>query len=174
MDGVVDLGMNRHPQSSSGSLGVAKQYSHSSFHRNCFKMLKSPDRSHPLYRISGAAIVLAIQIGTALGMTTVPASAQNCRSSSYIPGTGHITVQRSDGATVSIQAGNRNYARTAHLWINNNYIGQYNIPFSLADGEIQVRFRMLQRLETWNGEVRQVYKPVPYVVVCGNWSGYLP
>jgi hypothetical protein len=136
-------------------------------------MLKSPDRSHPLNRMSKAAIVLAIQIGTTLGMT-VPASAQSCRSSSYIPGTGHITVQRADGATVSIQAGNRNYARTAHLWINNNYSGQHNIPFSLADGEIQVKFRMLQRLETHLGEVRQVYKPVPYVVVCGNWSGYLP
>lgn len=137
-------------------------------------MLNSHNRSHPLNRISMTAIVLAIQIGTALGMTAIPASAQNCRSSSYIPGTGHITVQRADGNTVSLQAGNRNYARTAHLWINNNYIGQYNIPFSLADGEIAVKFRMLQRLETWNGEVRQVYKPVPYVVVCGSWSGYLP
>lgn len=137
-------------------------------------MLKSPDRSHPLNRMSAAAIVLAIQIGTVLGMTAIPASAQNCRSSSYIPGTGHITVQRADGNTVSLQAGNRNYARTAHLWINNNYIGQYNIPFSLADGEIQVKFRMQYKLETWGGEVRQVYKPVPYVVVCGNWSGYLP
>jgi hypothetical protein len=137
-------------------------------------MLKLPDRSHPLNRMSKAAIVLSIQIGTVLSMTTIPATAQSCRSSSYIPGTSAITVQRADGATVSIQAGNRNYARTAHLWINNNYSGQHNIPFSLADGQIQVKFRMLQRLETWNGEVRQVYKPVPYVVVCGNWSGYLP
>jgi hypothetical protein len=137
-------------------------------------MLKLPDRSNPLNRMSAAAIVLVIQIGTALGMTAIPASAQNCRSSSYIPGTGHITVQRADGNTVSLQAGNRNYARTAHLWINNNYIGQYNIPFSLADGEIAVKFRMLQRFEIHLGEVRQVYKPVSYVVVCGNWSGYLP
>jgi hypothetical protein len=137
-------------------------------------MLKLPDRSHPLNRISTTAIMLAVQIGTALGMTAIPARAQNCRSSSYLPGTGHITVQRADGHTVSLQSSNRNYARTANLWINNNYIGEYNIPFSLADDEIAVKFRMQYRLETVNGEVRQVYKPVAYVVVCGSWSGYLP
>lgn len=137
-------------------------------------MLKSHNRSHPLNRMSAAAIVLAIQIGTALGMTAIPASAQNCRSSSYIPGTSPITVQRADGNTVSLQASNRNYAPTAHLWINNNYIGEYKIPFSLADDEIAVKFRMLQRFEIVGGEVRQVYKPVPHVVVCGTWSGYLP
>jgi hypothetical protein len=137
-------------------------------------MLKSQNRSNHLNRIATTAILLAIQIGTALGMTAIPASAQNCRSSSYIPGTSAITVQRADGNTVSLQASNRNYAPTAHLWINNNYIGEYKIPFSLADDEIAVKFRMQYRLETVNGEVRQVYKPVAHVVVCGSWSGYLP
>ena len=137
-------------------------------------MLKSQNRSHPLHRISRAAILLAIQIGTALGMTAISASAQSCRSSSYIPSTSAITVQRADGNTVSIQASNRNYAPTAHLWINNNYVGEYKIPFSLAGDEIAVKFRMLQRFEIFGGEVRQVYKPVPHVVVCGTWSGYLP
>jgi hypothetical protein len=137
-------------------------------------MLKSQNRSNPLNRIAAAAIVLVIQFGSILGMNPIPASAQSCRSSSYIPGTSAITVQRADGNTVSLQASNRDYAPTAHLWINNNYIGEYKIPFSLADDEIAVKFRMLQRLETFGGEVRQVYKPVPHVVVCGTWSGYLP
>jgi hypothetical protein len=137
-------------------------------------MLKSHNRSNPLNRIATTAILLGIQISTALGMTAIPVSAQNCRSSSYLPGTGHITVQRADGNTVSLQSSNRNYARTANLWINNNYIGEYNIPFSLADDEIAVKFRMQYRLETVGGEVRQVYKPVAHVVVCGSWSGYLP
>jgi hypothetical protein len=129
--------------------------------------------NRPILRgISVAAIASGIQLCAVVGLTPTPAHAQNCNSGS-IPGNSPLTLQRADGQTVSLQSNSRGYYRTAHVWTNGNYVGQYNIPFQLADGEIQVRLRARHRLETWLGKVRQVYKQVPYVVVCGNWTGNL-
>jgi hypothetical protein len=123
--------------------------------------------------VSVAAIVSGIQLCAVVGVTPTPAHAQNCRSSSYIPGNSPLTLQHSDGSTISLQRNSRGYYPTAHVWTNGNYVGEYNIPFQLASGEIEVRLHMRNRLETWLGKVRQAYKVVPYVVVCGDWNGNL-
>ena len=119
----------------------------------------------------------AVTVGLLLGVlvATAPlAQAQDCRRSSSMPGLSPLTLQHVNGATVALQRHSRNYRPTARVWINGTYVGEHEIPFAIAGGEIQVLLHMRQRLETWLGSVRQAYKAVPYVVVCGPWRGTLP
>jgi hypothetical protein len=127
--------------------------------------------------VAKGLFIAAITLGMILGIrgsTVTLANAQDCRSSSYIPGLSPLTLQHVSGATISLQRDSRNYGPTAHVWLNGQYVGERDIPFALAGGAIQVRLRTQHRLETWLGSVRQAYKPVPYVVVCGRWHGHLP
>lgn len=117
------------------------------------------------YVASSAAMVVVAWAGTA--------AAQGCRSSSYIPGLSPLVLQNASGATIGLQRDSRNYRPTAHVWVNGEYQGEFDIPFTLADGAIQVLLNSRTRLETWMGSVRQAYKAVPYVLVCGDWYGNL-
>ena len=133
---------------------------------------------YPLHRrlakgVYLAALTAVMILGTLL-ITATLAQAQDCRRSSYIPGLRPLILQHMHGTTMAIQRHSRNYRPTARLWINGNYVGEHEVPFDVAGGEIQVRLRTQQRLETWLGSVRQAYKPVPYLVVCGPWLGNLP
>lgn len=120
-----------------------------------------------------AIVAVGVSLGT-LQATATLVQAQSCRSSSYLPSASALTLQHASGTIVSLQRGNYNFRPTVHVWINGSYAGQYYIPLTLAGGQIQVRIRMQLRYETWLGKVRQVYKAVPYVIVCGNWYGALP
>jgi hypothetical protein len=112
-------------------------------------------------------------IALAAILSASPASAQSCRNLAYIPGVNAVTLQNEAGTTISLQHNSRNYHHTVRVWENNNYVGEYYIPVSFASGEIQVKLKMKQRLETWLGQVRQTNKHLPYITVCGNWSDNL-
>ena len=123
-------------------------------------------------RLSSTALTLGVALALA-GVSATPAHAQKCRSSSYLPGLRPLVLRHSNGTTIKLQRDSRNYVPTAHVWINGRYAGEHSIPFSLAHGQIRLRLRTEQRLETWLGKVRQAYKSIPYVVVCGSWRGDL-
>jgi hypothetical protein len=114
----------------------------------------------------GMALVGAV-LGSVAAITT-PAGAQDCHDAS-IPGSKLLTLRHAGGDVVSLRRGTHNHRPVAQVWINGGYTGQHEIPFSLAGGDIQVLLRMQQRLETWLGKVRQVSKPIPYVIACGSW-----
>lgn len=130
-------------------------------------------RNTVLKGLSIAIVALGVTLGV-LDATAPAAQAQSCRSSSYLPTTGVIALQNVSGTTIYLQRGNYNFKPTVHVWVNGSYAGQYNIPNAFFGGQIKVLFRLQLRTETWLGKVRQVYKEVPYVTVCGAWYGYLP
>lgn len=105
--------------------------------------------------------------------SAAPVRAQDCRASSYLPGLDPLILRNGNGATIALKRDSRHCLPTAHVWINGSYVVQQEIPFTLADGQIRVRLRTQQRLETWLGKVRQTYKSIPYVIVCGDWDGDL-
>jgi hypothetical protein len=155
-------------------------------HRRRDKTIRPSPPRHTARGTAGDALLRVIAPGRSLPVVTVGlllialiataplAQAQGCRRSSYIPGFSPLTLQHVNGATIALQRHSRNYRPTAHVWINGTYVGEHEIPFAVAGGEIQVLLHMRQRLETWLGSVRQAYKAVPYVVVCGPWRGTLP
>jgi hypothetical protein len=117
------------------------------------------------------AIFLLIIIAT---LAAAPARAQDCSSSSYIPTLAPLTLRHVSGYTIDLLGDSKGYGPSVHIWENGQYSGEYQVPISIADGQIQVLLRMEQRLETWMGRVRQVLKAIPYVTVCGLWYGNLP
>ena len=125
------------------------------------------------YFVNG--LPLAISRLAIIGMlAAAPAHAQDCRSSSYIPGMTPLMLRHPSGNTIALRRDSKDYGPSVHVWENGQYSGEHPVPVSLADGQIQVLLRMGLHLETWRGRVRQVQKAIPYVVVCGPWYGDLP
>jgi len=100
--------------------------------------------------------------------------AGGCRQSSYIPSMSPLAIRNDQGTAIAFERSVRHGMPTVRVWVNGQFSGEHNVPFSAYGGQIQTRLRQQMRLETWLGSVRQAMKPVPYLVVCGDWFGDLP
>jgi hypothetical protein len=97
-----------------------------------------------------------------------------CRQSSYIPSLGPLTLRNLSGTTLAFQRSVHHGIPSVRVWVNGQFAGEHDTPFSADGGQIQARLQQKMRLETWLGQVRQVSKAVPYLLVCGEWFGDLP
>lgn len=110
---------------------------------------------------------LAVVLFTSL---SAPASAQaTCTRYKYdLPASYALQLTDSvSGSVLHLQRSNYQFKPTTLLWIQFNYHGQYYIPVDIFD--IQVRLQGRYVYETFNGQVRQVYKQIPVVLACSNW-----
>jgi hypothetical protein len=97
-------------------------------------------------------------------------NAGNCFGTSHIPSSQWMSWRNNSGATLQIARGNYNFKPTLHIAVNGQYLGQYYIPVTITD-DVQVVFKNMYKLETFNGEVRQTFKPEPYLKICSNrWT----
>ncbi|WP_147376944.1 hypothetical protein [Noviherbaspirillum saxi] len=126
------------------------------------------ERATTLTCIRRSKFVIALIVCAAY---TTPSHSQGCQSTSYIPGITPFVMQHANGTTVALLADSVNYRRTAHVWINDGYRGQYFIPFDVFPGEVQVRLQQGIRYETFLARVRTPIRYTPYVIACGPWFG---
>lgn len=120
--------------------------------------------------VLGLAILASLVIPQAL-----PAQAESsCSLQEYtLPSTSYLQLTHTSGYVVHLQRSSSNYAPTVKLWEQQQYSGEYPIPVDVYD--IQVRLEGRWVLETWMGQVRQVYKQVPVARACAeSWTGLLP
>lgn len=124
----------------------------------------------------GLAIAAHGQAAFAQPFSTAAASLQPaaCRQSSYIPSLSPLVLRSGQGTMLALQRSVRQGMPTVKVWVNGQFSGEYNVPFTAYGGQIQTRLRQRMGLETWLGRVQQAQKITPYLVVCGDWSGTLP
>jgi hypothetical protein len=84
-----------------------------------------------------------------------------------LPSISYLQLVRNDGRVVHLQRSAYKYNPTVHVWIQRNYRGQYYIPKNVYDIRVILENRLV--LETWMGQVRQVFKQIPIAKACSNW-----
>jgi hypothetical protein len=90
-----------------------------------------------------------------------------------LPSTSHLEMIHTSGYVIHLQRASDQSQPTVRVWEQGQFIGEYYIPIDIYD--IQVRLEGRYVLETWMGEVRQVYKQVPMAKACAeNWTGVEP
>jgi hypothetical protein len=78
-----------------------------------------------------------------------------------------------DGYVVHLQRASYQYAPTVRVWEQGQFMGEYYIPIAIYDIQVSLEGRYV--LETWMGEVRQVYKQIPIARACAeSWTGLEP
>src|SRR5688500_16292528 len=117
--------------------------------------------------------VIALVILGSLGAGLMPsAHAQGaCTLQEYtLPSTSYLEMIHTSGYVIHLQRASDQSQPTVRVWEQRQFTGEYYIPIDISD--IQVRLEGRYVLETWMGEVRQVYKEVPVAKACAeNWTG---
>jgi hypothetical protein len=121
----------------------------------------------------GLAIAAHGQAAFAQSSNSAAASLQPtaCRQSSYIPSLSPLVLRNGQGTMLALERSVRQGAPTIKVWVNGQFSGEYKVPFTAFGGQIQTRLHQRMGLETWLGRVQQAQKIMPYLVVCGDWSG---
>jgi hypothetical protein len=121
-----------------------------------------------------SAILCASLAAVANFNTALARGFEGCRQSSHIPSLNPLTLRNIQGTTLALQRSVQHGMPSVRVWVNGQFAGEHDVPFSAYGGQIQVRLHQRMRLETWLGSVRQALKPLPYLLVCGEWFGELP
>ena len=126
-----------------------------------------------LRRLKVAALVSLSTLAILLASSAYAQTA--CTLQEYtLPSVDYLQLTyNANGYVVHLQRSSDQYAPTVQVWEQGQYMGAYYIPVAIYDIEVSLEGRYV--LETWMGEVRQVYKQVPVARACAEtWTGLEP
>lgn len=117
--------------------------------------------------VTGHAFRLVVLLALLLPLTDL--RAEDCRSAP-LPSLSRLIVTNESGSRVEFQGHIRNNMHTAHVWVDGEHRGEFELPVEFESGQFRLWLNLTLQNETWMGSVRQVQKHVPYLTVCGDWQ----